>query len=91
MNLTVANGYPVAQPKDIESATPDFDAVTQRYFDLGSALAADYSLVGAFQELYTTYVAFQGKHPQAAFDEVLRVLDIATPDDFIYYTDFDHG
>ncbi len=91
MNLTVANGYPVTSGPNRDSATPDNDNVIQHYYDLGTALTAEYNLTGAFQELYTTYTAFQGKAPQAAFDEALRVLDIATPDDFIYYTDEDHG
>ncbi len=92
MSLTVKNGYPVFEGHNSrDGGTPDMDAVTTHYYNLGTELATEYGLATAFQELYATYTAFQGKHPQAAFDEALRVLDILMPDDYVFYTDEDHG
>ena len=87
MTLNVQNGYPVYEGPNRASATPDYDTLTQHYYDLGTALADDYGLAAAFQELYGTYTAYQGKAPSAAFDEALRVLDIVTADDFIIIED----
>lgn len=89
-DLTVQNGFPIKKIHR-EYSSPDFDAVVTRYYDMGTQIAKDYNLSSAFQELYTLYVSFRGMNPQAAFDEALRTLDIATPDDFIYYTNEDHG
>lgn len=90
-NLTVANGYPIKPPVKRDGGQPDNDAAIAHYLTLGTTLATEYSLASAFAELYGYYTAFKGMHAQAAFDEALRVLDIAIPDDFIYYTDADHG
>lgn len=88
-NLTVANGFPIKAPPVRTGGTPDLDAQLTHYLTVGQGLAGDLS--AAFAELYATYTAFQGKAPQAAMDEALRVLGVDPVDYYIYVTDADHG
>lgn len=88
-NLTVNNGFPVKPPPDRTGGSPDYDAQVLYYLNVGRGLAGDLS--AAFGVLYGTYTAFNGKAPQAAMDEALRVLGVDPVDYYIYHTDADHG
>jgi hypothetical protein len=88
-NLTVANGFPIKPPPDRTGGTPDLNEQLTYYFNVGRGLAGDLS--EAFGVLYGTYTAFNGKAPQAAMDEALRVLGVEPVDYYIYVTSADHG